>query len=331
MIEAREKRVLVTGGSGFMGTNLIDSLTGTGASVLNIDIGTPRRHDHRSVWRQLDLTHREDLVSVMSEFRPTHVYHLAARTDLGSDDVLEYPQNTLGTKHMVGACAEVASVRRVVFASSRLVCRIGYQPLFDDDYCPTTAYGESKVQGEKIVRSHLKLPFDWVIVRPTSIWGPWFGVPYRQFFDNIRRGRFVHPRHSRTLKSFGYVGNAVFQLQALMAAPASMVAGKTLYVGDYEPIEVGAFARSIAQEFGVRAPYSVPPRLLSVAARTGDILARMGWHDVPLTSFRLANLRAEMRHDFSEIAAVTGPLPFTTQEGIRLTVAWMRSQEGAGC
>lgn len=331
MKETRKTRILVTGGSGFIGTNLIDALIGTGASVLNVDIKEPRHPEHRRPWCLLDLTRRQDVLSTIGEFRPEHVYHLGARTDLGSDNVLDYPQNTLGTKYLLDACAEVTSVRRVVLASSRLVCRIGYQPVSDDDYCPTTAYGESKVQGEIIVRDQVKHPFEWVIVRPTSIWGPWFDVPYRQFFDNIRRGRFVHPRHTTTMKSFGYVGNSVFQLQALMTAPSTEVAGKTFYVGDYEPIEVGAFAKSIAQEFGVRAPVSVPPRLLSVVARVGDSLAWMGWKGVPLTSFRLANLRAEMLHEFSDIAAITGPLPFSVEEGIRLTVAWMRREEDHEC
>ncbi len=43
-------------------------------------------------------------------------------------------------------------VERAVIASSRLVCRIGYQPGFDEDYCPTTAYGASKVETECLVR-----------------------------------------------------------------------------------------------------------------------------------------------------------------------------------
>jgi nucleoside-diphosphate-sugar epimerase len=116
-----------------------------------------------------------------------------------------------------------------------------------------------------------------------------------------------------------------------MTAPSAEVSGRTFYVGDYEPIEVGAFAKSIAQEFGVRPPVSVPPWLLSIAARVGDALARLGWSGVPLTSFRLANLRAEMLHEFSDIAAVTGPLPYSTEEGIRLTVAWMRQQVNHEC
>ena len=65
-------------------------------------------------------------------------------------------------------------------------------------------------------------------------------------------------------------GIPIFQLQKLMTAPSAEVTGKTFYVGDYKPIEVGAFARSIAQEFGVRPPVSVPPWLLSLVARVGD-------------------------------------------------------------
>ena len=38
-----------------------------------------------------------------------------------------------------------------------------------------------------------------------------------------------------------------------------------------------------------------------------------------------------MLHEFSDIAAVTGPLPYSAEEGIRLTVAWMRGREDDGC
>ena len=220
----------------------------------NVDIKAPRRPEHRRMWRRLDLTRREDVVSAIAEFRPAYVYHLGARTDLGSTTSWTTRRTRSGRSTCWMPALKSASVRRVVFASSRLVCRIGYQPASDDDYCPTTAYGESKVQGEQIVRDHAQLPFEWVIVRPTSIWGPWFDVPYRQFFDSIRRGRFVHPRHTKTLKSFGYVGNSIFQLQTLMTAPSAEVSGKTFYVGDYEADRSG----SVCQEHrsGVRSQAS---------------------------------------------------------------------------
>ena len=56
MKEACENRILVTGASGFIGTNLADALIGTEASVVNVGIKAPWYPDHRSTWRRLDST-----------------------------------------------------------------------------------------------------------------------------------------------------------------------------------------------------------------------------------------------------------------------------------
>ena len=178
-------------------------------------------------------------------------------------------------------------VARTVVASSRLVCRLGYEPRSDEDYCPTTAYGASKVETERIVRATTDLP--WVLVRPTSIWGPWFGVPYRDFFLNVARGRYVHPAGRRIEKSFGYVGNTTWQLHRLMTAHPADVLGRTFYLGDDPPIEVLDLARRISATLGRRAPRTVPLPLLRSAAIAGDVAERAGVR-APLTSFRLDNL-----------------------------------------
>lgn len=323
MAESSLERVLVTGGSGFIGTNLVADLINLGIKVLNIDISDPRCSLHGGVWRSVDLRNRDSVFTVVKEFAPTHVYHLGARTDLDSNDVADYSANTIGVTNLIDACIEVGNVERVIFASSRLVCKIGYQPKSDNDYCPSTAYGESKVLGEQIVREYTNLPFDWVIVRPTSIWGPWFDVPYRLFFDHVKAGRYVHPMKMKIFKSFGFVGNSVFQLKRLMSAPSTLVAFKTFYIGDYEPIEVGSFANQIAHEFGVKPPLSVPLWVLSWIARIGDLLVTLGYKNAPLTTFRLNNLKTEMIHDFTELSTITGQLPFTADEGVRLTINWM--------
>lgn len=317
------ERILVTGGSGFIGTNLIENLLDTGCAVLNVDIKTPRNSTHGGIWRNIDLRSRDNLFAVISVFRPTQIYHLGARTDLNSNNVSDYSANTTGVTNLIDACITVGSVKRVIFASSRLVCKIGYQPISDDDYCPTTAYGESKVTGEQIVHERSNLPFEWVIVRPTSIWGPWFDVPYRLFFDHVRARRYVHPGSMVIRKSFGFVGNTVFQLKQLMVAPLNLIGKKTFYLGDYKPIEVGDFSKKIADAFQVRKPFSVPFWLLSLTAKLGDVLVRLGYKNAPLTSFRLANLKTEMIHDFKELPTITGQLPYDLDDGIRLTASWM--------
>lgn len=318
------QRVLVTGGSGFIGTNLLQALLDEGIEVLNFDTLPPRNSAHIPYWRQVSLLDADALRRELQQFNPTHIQHMGARTDLLSNELSGYVANTTGLINLIEACKQLPALQRVVFASSRLVCKIGYQPKSDTDYCPTTAYGESKVAGEKIVRERAGGSYSWVIVRPTSIWGPWFDIPYRTFFDHVRAGRYFHPAGLTVLKSFGYVGNSVFQLRRIMAAPAEQVAGKTFYIGDYEPIDVLGFSQSIAREFGGARVKTLPLGLLKLLAWAGDGLQMVGYKNPPLTSFRLDNLCTNMLHDFGSLPAVTGPLPFSAEAGVKKTVDWMK-------
>lgn len=320
------ERVVVTGGSGFIGTNLIQALLDDGIEVINLDALKPRNPAHATLWRQVSL---EDAVRLRQElvaFNPTHIYHMGARTDLLSDKLGEYGANTVGLINLIEACKLLPHLQRVIYASSRLVCKIGYQPQSDTDYCPTTAYGESKVEGEKIVRAQVGDAHVWTLVRPTSIWGPWFDIPYRTFFDTVRAGRYFHPGGVKVRKSFGYVGNSVHQLRRIMNAPAEQVNRRTFYIGDYEPIEVFGFAQTIAREFGVGPVKTLPLGLLKLMALAGDILQKLGYKNPPLTSFRLDNLCTNMLHNFGDLPVVTGPLPYTAEQGVKQTVAWMKGR-----
>lgn len=320
-------RVLITGGSGFIGTNLVAHMLGLGHEVLNADISPPRNKAHAALWHRVDVTHREGLLACVRDFRPELVFHLAARTDLDGADVSDYAANMAGVSYLIDAVQASAGVQRVVFASSRLVCRIGHQPAHDEDYCPTTPYGQSKVEGERIVRARCAAaPFSWVILRPTSIWGPWFDVPYKLFFLSVAAGRYVHPQGVRIQKSFGFVGNTVHELETVGRAPASQLQGQTLYLADYPPIEVLALAHEVQRASGARPVREVPLALLRAGALLGDAAKSLGMRNPPLTSFRLANLMAPMVHDLAPLQRLCGSLPHDLRSGVEQTVAWLRSQ-----
>lgn len=319
-----DARVLVTGGSGFIGTNLVHAYKSAGIAVSNLDIESPRNDADSDVWIKADLTDPEELSAAFEACRPTHVFHLGARTDLDSKRVEDYDANTRGVKNLLDAVrSATVPVVRTVVASSRLVCRLGYQPGSDEDYCPTTAYGASKVETEHLVRATADVP--WVLVRPTSIWGPWFGVPYRDFFLNVARGRYVHPAGRRIEKSFGYVGNTTWQLHCLMGALDEDVLGRTFYMGDDPPIEVHDLARRISAAVGRRPPRTVPVSVLRLIARAGDAAERIGIR-APLTSFRLANLLTPMLLDVAPLMRISGPSPYDEDTGVATTLRWMRGE-----
>jgi len=63
---------------------------------------------------------------------------------------------------------------------------------------------------------------------------------------------------------------------------------------------------------------------MKALARTGDILQKMGWKKVPLTTFRLNNILTEYIFDLSPIEEISSFEPYDYKSGIRRTVKWMR-------
>jgi nucleoside-diphosphate-sugar epimerase len=322
MASAAKRRIVIIGGSGFIGTNLVSFFAAAGCDVLSVDVARPRNPDHAPLWRLLDVLDSKMLQSTLQQFAPDVVLHAAARTDLNGRSVSAYEANTRGVENVIRAITSTPSIDRVIFFSSRLVCRIGYRPSSDTDYCPNTMYGASKVVGEQSVRA-AQLDVPWLIVRPTSIWGPWFDIPYRTFFDLIQRGRFFRIDGARVLKSFGFVGNTVYEIDRLLTAPAEAVAGRTFYLADYPPVDVGEWADCIQRAMSAPPIRAAPRRILQAGAFAGDLLKRVGWSRVPITTFRLDNLLTPMVHDLRPLEEIVGPLPYSVEEGVAATVEWM--------
>lgn len=316
------KRIFVTGGSGFIGTNLIQSLVQAGHDVVNFDSTYPRNPQRSGLFQEGDILDGARLSAVVHDFKPELCVHLAARTDLDGTTISDYAANTIGVRNMIAATQSVGTVSRILFASSRYVHRTEVFPTHDDDYSPFTRYGESKVETERIVRSSgLEIP--WAIFRPTSIWGPWFRIPYRTFFDTVRRGVYVHPRGRKISKSYGYVGNVVHQIEQFLSVDAPRIDKRTFYVSDDQNMDVLEFAQLIQQAFGAPPIREVPLAVLQGLAIAGDVLKKIGVSNPPITSFRLSNLLTPMDYDLSLTKQVAGPAPYTLKAGVQLTVEWI--------
>lgn len=319
-------KILITGGSGFIGTNLVRFFHNKNYEVLNYDIKKPIDELHINKWIEGDILDFEKLNSTAKSFNPDFIFHFAARTDLDENkNINGYSANIEGVENIVKIVNELKTVKRTIYASSRMVCRIDYIPKNYNDFCPPNLYGESKMIGEQIVNKSAN--HDYIIVRPTSIWGPFFHVPYRTFFDTIKNGTFFLPKGHNPKKSFGFVLNSIFQLEKLLlSSPETLNKDKTYYLTDYPPLELKTWSDLITKKTKGKTTREIPVFILKSIAKTGDLLSNLGWKSVPLTSFRYNNMITNMVYDTSDLEKICGKLPYTLEEGVDITLEWINEK-----
>lgn len=317
-------KILITGGSGFIGTNICTYfLNQKKYEILNFDLNPPKDKKLLHLYKEVDIRDFEPFKAEIVRFDPNYIIHLAARTDLNGKVVEEYNSNTLGTTNLLGILKYIPNLKKVLFTSSMLVCKVGYLPSNQVDYSPSTVYGESKVEMEKQIWQNLP-SCDWAIVRPTSIWGPWFGIPYRTFFDMLISKKYFHIGRISCEKTYGYIDNTVYQIEQLLFNDTLDAENKVFYLGDYPPTKIEEWANEIANEIGFKI-VRMPLFIVKMLGIVGDVLACFNVN-FPMTSFRLKNMTTSNVINLESTYKIAPNPPVTRLEGVRKTLKWLKLQ-----
>ncbi|MCG6918806.1 MAG: SDR family oxidoreductase [Deltaproteobacteria bacterium] len=260
------KKCLVTGGAGFIGSNLVERLVGLSFEVKVLDDLSSGFLRNLEPFRENiefiegDVRDMATLQQVMSEVEV--VFHQAAVVSVPQsiEDPMETGMvNDLGTLYVLEA-ARHNGVRRVVFASSCAVYGdLPQVPKKEDmDTKPLSPYAASKLNGETYARLYGDLyGLETVCLRYFNVYGPRQdpSSPYSGvisiFMDSAARGeRPTIYGDGEQYRDFVYVADVV---QAnLLAAQRENISGVTINVGTGKPVTINSLWRNIAELAGVQ-------------------------------------------------------------------------------
>lgn len=152
--------MIVTGGCGFIGSHLLDILVDQGFETLAVDIlfhDSYKNIAHlegKADLSKTDIRNEQSVRGLFADFRPQHVYHLAAHHFIpycNEHPVAAIETNLIGTQNIANACAEYG-VEKLFFASTAAVYGISDNPHEEtENIDPLDIYGVTKAAGEKIV------------------------------------------------------------------------------------------------------------------------------------------------------------------------------------
>ncbi|MFP5245490.1 MAG: NAD-dependent epimerase/dehydratase family protein [Thermoanaerobaculia bacterium] len=288
--------ILLTGGTGFVGTALQAELK------------------KRGIPYELSFQ-RVDLTTDWSEALEGHdmVLHLAGVAHVFGKEATEElfrKVNVEGTLRLARACVE-KGVKRFIFLSSVKVNgdESGPEPYREDTPPrPEDAYGRSKAEAERLLREMPGL--DVTIVRTPLVYGPGVKANFLALMRAVDRNRPLPFGLIRNQRSLIFVGNLVDAL--LLVASREEAIGQTYYVSDGEDVSTPELVQRIGRALGKSAlALPVPLALLRLL---GMLTGKSGAIRRPLGSLRVDSTKIRRELGWTP--------PHTMDEGMRATAEW---------
>jgi dihydroflavonol-4-reductase len=322
-------KTLVTGGTGFVGANVVRLLLQRGIEVRALVRARSDTRNLDSLDVELVAGDLRDRVSLEAALEGCDtVYHVAAMYALWTSDPQQiYDSNVTGTVNLLEASA-AAGVQKIVYTSS--VATIG----LPKDGTPGTEevalqpkemvsdYKRSKYLAEQEVLEYARRGLPVVIVNPSFPVGPWDvkPTPSGQTIVNFLRGKI--PAYVNT--GLNVVDVEDVALGHLLAAEKGRIGER--YILGHTNLTLPAMFQLLEQVSGVKAPsIRIPYSLAYLSACVSEFVANTVTHTPPFVTLAGVKLsRKRMFFDASKAVRELGFPQTSASEALRKAVEWFR-------
>lgn len=289
-------RIVLTGASGFIGQFLYPMLRARGHEVLALDRAATGDLAGYAGW-------------------PVHVagtdavVHLAALAHSRNVDEARLRAVNVDAVFALGRAAAAAGAKLLFMSSVKVLGEETPGLPFDDASppAPQDAYGRAKAAAEAALRAVPGLSL--TVLRPPLVYGPGVKANFLTLLRAVARGWPLPLASIENRRSLVYAGNVADSVVRCLESPLAV--GKTYGVTDGAPSSTAALCRALGAALGTPARlFPCPPALLELAPPAKKLTRSLVIDD------------SALRRDLGWAP------PYTTEEGLRLTAGWFRSQGG---
>lgn len=310
-----KNKFLIIGGSGFVGTRLVEIIGEHSCDILDKRISKT----YPEISLVTDVREKEQIK--IKNYHSTVILLAAEHQDNISPNSLYYDVNVEGTKNVLDKMDEIG-IKNLIFTSSVAVYGLNkLNPSENHLIDPFNHYGKSKWEAERVIQNWFENDpkgKSVTIIRPTVIFGERNRGNVYNLLKQISKGKFLMIGKGQNKKSMAYVGNVVAFIKDRIK---KQEAGYHVFnYADNPDLTMTELSCIIQRKMNLSIPKIRIPYWLGMLGGYGfDLLALLTRKKLPISSVRVKKFCATTQFDAAK-AHTSFRTPYTLEEGLNKTL-----------
>ncbi len=309
--------VLITGGSGFIGTRLTEDLIQNGHTVNIYDKIISKKYPELTIIG--DVRDKKALTKACKNI--DIIYNLAAEHADNVTPLSLYDEVNVGGAENVVVAAKANGIKKIIFTSSVAIYGLDkgecYETLEPD---PFNEYGRSKLKAEKVFLQWQAEEHTLIMLRPSAVFGETNKGNIYNLLKQVHSGKFLMLDKGKNKKSIGYVGN----ISALLAYLAENKSGLEIYnFSDKPDMTAREMVDFIQKTLGREKKISSIPYALGLAGGyVFDLLSLITGKKFAVSSIRIKKFVADTAINTDRLQNSGFKPPYSFEEGLKRTIEY---------